>query len=95
VGIPAVDFTPSRGNDKHVRLNSVASLFEAGLVWRPDASWAEEVVEEIAAFPNGEHDDLVDCASQALMRFRQGGFVTHPDDYQMDEGPRSTYRVYY
>jgi len=95
VGIPAVDFTPSRGNDKHVRLNSVASLFEAGLVWRPDASWAEEVVEEIAAFPNGEHDDLVDCASQALMRFRQGGFVTHPDDYTMDEGPRSTYRVYY
>lgn len=95
IGIPAVDFTPSRGNDKHMRLNSIASLFEAGLIWRPETSWAEEVVEEIAAFPNGEHDDLVDCASQALMRFRQGGFVSHPDDYFMDEVPRSTYRVYY
>jgi len=95
VGIPAVDFTPSRGNDKHIRLNSIASLFESGLVWRPETSWAEEVVEEIAAFPNGDHDDLVDCASQALMRFRQGGFVSHPDDFYAESEPRTSNRVYY
>ena len=95
MGIPVVNFTPSRGNDKHARVNAVAPMFESGLVWRPDASWAEEVVEEIAAFPFADHDDMVDCATQALMRFRQGGFVSHPDDYQMDEVPRSTNRVYY
>lgn len=95
MGIPVVNFTPSRGNDKHARVNAVAPLFEAGLVWRPEASWAEEVVEEIAAFPFADHDDMVDCATQALMRFRQGGFVTHPEDYQMDEVPRTTNRVYY
>ena len=28
--IPVINFTPSRGNDKHVRVNSVAPLFESG-----------------------------------------------------------------
>jgi predicted phage terminase large subunit-like protein len=95
MGIPVVNFTPSRGNDKHSRVNSVSPLFESGLVWRPDTSWAEEVVEELAAFPFGEHDDMVDCATQALMRFRQGGFIGHPDDYQMETLRRPSTRVYY
>ena len=42
---------------------------------------AEEVVEECAAFPYGDHDDLVDSTTQAIMRFRQGGLVMHPEDY--------------
>jgi predicted phage terminase large subunit-like protein len=95
MGIPVVNFTPSRGNDKHSRVNSVSPLFESGLIWRPEASWAEEVVEEIAAFPFGQHDDMVDCATQALMRFRQGGFIGHPDDYQMEVLKRPSTRVYY
>jgi phage terminase large subunit-like protein len=33
------------------------------------------VVEEFAAFPSGDHDDLVDSSTQALLRFRQGGFL--------------------
>jgi phage terminase large subunit-like protein len=33
------------------------------------------VIEEFAAFPSGEHDDLVDSSTQALLRFRQGGFL--------------------
>lgn len=95
MGIPVVNFTPSRGNDKHSRVNSVSPLFESGLVWRPETSWAEEVVEELAAFPFGEHDDMVDCATQALMRFRQGGFIGHPDDYQMEVLRRPSNRIYY
>ena len=42
------------------RVHSVSPLFEAGMVWVPDETWADELVEEVAAFPNGEHDDLVD-----------------------------------
>ena len=95
MGIPVVNFTPSRGNDKHSRVNSVSPLFESGLVWRPDTSWAEEVVEELAAFPFGQNDDMVDCATQALMRFRQGGFIGHPDDLQMESVRRPSNRVYY
>ena len=94
LGIPVINFTPSKGNDKHTRINSVAPLFEAGMVWAPDTKFAEEVIEECAAFPLGEHDDLVDSMTQAVMRFRQGGFVEHPDDYEDEELPEQQ-RTYY
>ena len=79
--IPVINFTPSKGNDKHVRVNSVAPLFESGMIWAPDQKFAEEVIEECAAFPYGDHDDLVDSMTQAVMRFRQGGLIRHPEDY--------------
>ena len=94
-GIPVVNFSPSRGNDKHVRMNSVAPLFEAGLVWYPETSWAEEVIEEMAAFPFGEHDDHCDAATQALMRFRQGGFLSHPEDLVIEGETKVGRRIYY
>ena len=34
----------------------------------------------MAAFPNAEHDDLVDSSAQALIRFRQGGFLRLESD---------------
>ena len=80
MGIPVVNFTPSRGNDKITRVHSVSPLFESGMVWYPDTAFAEELIEEVAAFPNGEHDDLVDSMTQALMRYRQGNFVQLPSD---------------
>jgi len=85
--IPVMNFTPSRGNDKHARVNSVAPLFESGMIWAPEQKFADEVIEECAAFPYGDHDDLVDSTTQALMRFRQGGFLQHPEDYVEDETP--------
>ena len=94
MGIPVINFTPSKGNDKHTRVNSVAPLFEAGVIWYPDRKFADEVIEECAAFPLGEHDDLVDSMTQAVMRFRQGGFVQHPDDYE-DAPLPSQERTYY
>lgn len=85
MGIALSEFSPSRGkanqsNDKLVRLNSVADFFASGRVWAPDTRWAREVVEEIAAFPAGEHDDYVDTTTQALMRLRTGGFIRLPSD---------------
>jgi len=83
MGIPVINYTPSRGNDKHSRVNSVAPLFESGQIWAPfEKDFAQEVIEECAAFPYGDHDDLVDSMTQAVMRFRQGGFVDHPEDYK-------------
>ena len=79
--IPVQTFTPSKGNDKHVRVNTCAPLFESGMIWAPDQKFAEEVIEECAAFPHGDHDDLVDSMTMAVMRFRQGGFIQHPEDY--------------
>ena len=81
IGIPVTNFTPSKGNDKHVRVNAVAPVFEAGQIWVPDKRWAQDVIEECAAFPFGDNDDYVDSTTQAVLRFRQGNFVTLPDDY--------------
>ena len=83
--IPVINFTPSKGNDKHVRVNTCAPLFESGMIWAPDQKFAQEVIEECAAFPFGDHDDLVDSTTQAIMRFRQGGLLKHPEDYVTEE----------
>jgi len=80
MGIPLSEFTPGKGNDKISRVNAISDLFASGVVWCPDTRWAEEVMDELASFPNGDHDDLVDSSSQALMRFRQGGFITIDSD---------------
>ena len=96
MGIPVVNFTPSRGNDKISRAHSIAPLFEAGMVWAPDEQWAHELIEECAAFPNGEYDDLVDSTTQALMRYRQGNFVNLPtDDWDIEEENSMQLRAYY
>jgi len=80
MGIPIAEYTPGKGNDKISRVNAVSALFESGMVWCPDTRWAEEVMDEMASFPNGDHDDLVDSSSQALMRFRLGGFISIDSD---------------
>jgi len=82
-GIPVIDYVPARGRDKHTRINSCAPVFESGMVYAPlDEHFAQEVIEECAAFPNGQYDDYVDSMTQAVLRYRQGGFVsTYSDDW--------------
>jgi predicted phage terminase large subunit-like protein len=94
MGIPVQEFTPSKGQDKIARLNSVSDIIASGKVWVPQTRWAEELVDEIAAFPSGEHDDLVDATTLALMRFRQGGFLRlptdEPEEVRLFKGSRRT-----
>jgi predicted phage terminase large subunit-like protein len=90
MGIPVQDFVPVRGtklmpNDKTARLNAVSDIFASGMVWAPDTRWADMVIDEVASFPLGEHDDLVDCCVMALMRFRHGGFISIHTDEEEEE----------
>jgi len=98
MGIPVSEYTPSKGQDKFARLNSVSDIIASGKVWVPRTRWAEELVDEIASFPSGEHDDLVDSTTLALMRFRQGGFLRlpadEPDDIVYFKGRRASERYY-
>ena len=95
MGIPVVNFTPSKGNDKHARVNSVSPLFESGKVWAPmHEHFAQEVVEECASFPFGDHDDYVDSMTQALMRIRQGGLIRHPEDAKDEPIPKKRVEYY-
>ena len=85
IGIPVSEYTPGRGRDKIARVNAVSDLFHSGRVWAPKKRWAEEVIEQFAAFPVGDHDDLVDSSTQALLRFRQGGFINLESDEPWDD----------
>jgi predicted phage terminase large subunit-like protein len=82
LNLPVVTFAPGRkkgggGLDKTTRMHMASPIFESGKVWYPSSQkFAEEVIEEVASFPNGEHDDYCDSMTMALMRFRQGGFIS-------------------
>ena len=73
---------------KLARASAVAPLIEAGNVHLPAAEiapWADDLVEEAAAFPNGKHDDQVDALSQGLNRIvlqplLAGDDFDEPDD---------------
>jgi predicted phage terminase large subunit-like protein len=95
LGIPLSEYTPSRGNDKIARVNAISDVFASGLVWAPATRWAEGLVEEVASFPNGDHDDLVDSTSQALLRFRQGGFIRLESDMKDEEPVFKRKMAYY
>lgn len=96
MGIPVSEFTPHRGTgDKIARINAISDIFRSGMVWYPVGhKWAEEVVEQVAAFPASEHDDMVDCVSMALARFRNGGFIRLESDAE-DEIMRPRTAAYY
>ena len=94
LGIPVVNYSPTRGHDKSTRMHSVAPIFESNLVWAPQKKFAEDMIEECAAFPFGKNDDLCDTMTQALMRFREGGLVSLHDDY-LEESRPAVKRVYY
>jgi len=98
LGIPVTTYTPGgrrTGTDKVSRANAVSPILESGLVWAPDTAWAEELVEECAAFPNGDHDDMVDSTTMALMRFRQGNFIALLSDEDDPEQVEDVVPEYY
>ena len=95
MGIPVIDFIPSKGNDKHTRVNACAPIFESGVIWYPHGeTFADEVIEECAAFPNGSYDDYVDSMTQAVLRYRQGNFVSTYSDYVEPERLPREYKYY-
>lgn len=96
MNIVVQETTPSRGtmqvsNDKRARMNSIADIFSSGMVYAPDKRWAYEVIDEVAEFPFGEHDDYCDCTQISLARFRNGGFLRLPSDFE-DENMVKTRR---
>lgn len=76
---------------KEARAHAASPDLEAGNYWLPRAEFAEQFIEEAAAFPNGAHDDMVDAWSQAADRFRvaHSGIV----DYYENEAKLSQQAV--
>lgn len=95
MGIPVSEYTPARGNDKIVRANAITDMFKSGMIWAPESKWADELIEECQAFPNGDCDDGVDTLTQALLRFRQGGLISTSQDEEDSKLPKRKRAAYY
>ena len=92
-GLPVRAYNPGQA-DKTTRLNIVSPIIARGLVYLPESeskpkthrSWCDPLVNQLCAFPEVRHDDLVDATSQALRYLRDAGFITTdyiPDDSDM------------
>ena len=83
---------------KLARLNAVAPAIESGHVFLPlseKAAWAEDFIEQFAAFPSGAHDDMVDAATQALNRLIfAGGALPPPRDERRERRERREERAF-
>jgi predicted phage terminase large subunit-like protein len=64
--------------DKFTRALAWAALAEEGRVRLVEGTWIDDFVNEICAFPDGEHDDQVDAVSLAvrMLRRRRGRLLT-------------------
>lgn len=90
--IPALAYNPGRA-DKVERAHLVAPLFELDVVWvmestkRPGQfiSWAKPLVDQSGKFPKGDHDDLVDTLTQALLYVKNNRLIEMPDYEDQEE----------
>lgn len=58
--INLVEVTPAK--DKEQRAQSIAARVATGKVYFPrNAAWTPQAIDELMAFPNGNHDDFVDA----------------------------------
>jgi len=73
--------------DKMARLYSVQHLFSEGLIYAPDRSWSDAVINQAAQFPKGKHDDLVDTVSMAMRHLRDTGMLVRGSEWtsEIDE----------
>ncbi len=51
---------------KEARADAMVSAIEAGNLWMVEARWNRELIDEMASFPLGAHDDQVDACSGAF-----------------------------
>ena len=78
-GVRLVD---TGAQDKVARLYSVQHLFYEGLIYAPNVTWADKVIQQCSSFPKGKHDDLVDTVSQAMRYLRSSGLLQRSKEVQ-------------
>jgi predicted phage terminase large subunit-like protein len=88
-GVQLVD---PKGIDKLSRLYAIQHLFAEGLVYAPDRQWADTVIGQVASFPKGKHDDLVDTVSMALSHLRQTGIIIRGPEFTADVENQMTHK---
>ena len=99
VGIAMHEWTPTRSSarggkeiDKVARAHIASAVLSGGAVWYPtvgksgaELKWPEEVIDECAAFPKAEHDDITDTCCIAWLYIRQLWYAELEDDPDEDD----------
>jgi predicted phage terminase large subunit-like protein len=57
-------------DDKVARALAAQPAFAQGLVFAPDKDWAQAVIDEMATFPKGKHDDYTAPDWHSMMEKR-------------------------
>ena len=93
-GLPVMEYNPDR--DKIARVYAASPIMEAGRVWIPtNKKWSDDLIEELIRFPNAAHDDQVDALTMAIHYMKESWHLTHPDDPDFDDEPRSGKSTYW
>lgn len=90
-GKMGVELNPVDG-DKYARLQSIQHLFSDDMIYAPDRSFADMVINQCAVFPKGSRDDLVDSTSQALRYLRDHGFALRQEEYAVESREEMMYK---
>jgi phage terminase large subunit-like protein len=101
-GIKAIPVDPAGRGNKIQRLNFVTPLLEGERVWLPARPpsfdhllpFADELLENVACYPNLESNDIVDTMSQAFMKLKTGMFLLNPRDERPEPEMRKEVKVY-
>lgn len=95
--LPVQPYNPGKA-DKTQRLSIVANIIKAGRVFVPESTvrpgyirdWAEGAITQICSAADArEHDEFIDCISQALRYLRDAGWIS------VDPPPREDESDYY
>ncbi len=68
--------------DKLARLHAASPAFSGGLVYAPERSWSELVIDEAASFPRSKFKDLTDCVSSGIKKLRDLGLLQHVQEVE-------------
>ena len=62
-------------------------MCSSDLIYAPNRPWADMVINQLAVFPKGKHDDLVDTTSMALRHLRDIGLLVRGAEWtaQLDD----------
>lgn len=90
--IPAIAYNPGRA-DKVQRAHIMAPILESECIWvleskknpREAISWAKPMLENWAKFPVVAHDELTDCATQAVIFLKDNNWLDVPVHREDDE----------
>ncbi len=82
----AVQLVEPKG-DKWARAQSVQPAFSQEMVYIPWPlrQWGADLVDEMAIFPKGAHDDMTDAMTQGIKHLRDNGLLRQDNEVRHDE----------